>query len=167
MRLVAATVTRLLRGRAVVAQAVRLDDQAALGPEEIHAEAVHERARLRQAQSGAARKGQEAAFELGVGEDEGVPVEELAQGCDPGPAGYVIKSIAKYVGLDQVALVRLVDSAFESRPRQNSGQIDEDVHSIDNRKPVNLGRVPLEFGSPANPKATSRFTKGHRWGRRS
>jgi hypothetical protein len=64
VRLVPKAVTRLLRRRSVVAQAVGLDNEAQLGPEEVHPEAVHSLLGQRSRQAGSPRDRDEAPLEL-------------------------------------------------------------------------------------------------------
>src|SRR6266446_3999686 len=66
VRLVAHAVPRLLCGRAVVAQPVGFDDEAELGPVEVHVEAVQAAPGLRFREPGPADQWEEAALELGV-----------------------------------------------------------------------------------------------------
>ena len=68
VRLVAQPVPRLLRGRPVVAQPVRLDYEPEPGPEEVHREPADVPAGLRQREPGTAYEPQEAPLELGVRE---------------------------------------------------------------------------------------------------
>ena len=84
VRLVAHAIACLLGGGAVVAQAVGLDHQAEVGPEEVDLEPVQALARQRQRQAGLLDQRQEAPLELGVGEAEGAPVEQRPQPPDPG-----------------------------------------------------------------------------------
>ena len=83
MRLVPDSIRRLLGRRAVVAQAVRLDYQTQLGPEEVDPEPVNHALGLRWWQPGSTRDRQEAALELRVGEDERVAVEQVANYSHP------------------------------------------------------------------------------------
>jgi hypothetical protein len=69
----------LLGGRAVVAEAVGLDDQLQVGPEEVDAEVVHALAGERLRQAGPQRNRDEQALELGIGEREGADVEDANQ----------------------------------------------------------------------------------------
>ncbi len=111
---VARTVGRLLHGRAVVAQAVALDDEPELRPVEVDPvrPEVALRARLREA--GAARDRDEEALELGVGEDEGGRVEDGAQGADAGATLLVGERGTQRRLLDEVAAVRRVDGGLEA-----------------------------------------------------
>jgi len=70
MYLVSNTVPGLLCGRTVIAKAVRLDDQAEIGPVKVDLETIHSGLRLRYAKARAPRDGQEATLELGVREYE-------------------------------------------------------------------------------------------------
>jgi hypothetical protein len=77
--LVANTVTSLLRGCAVVAQTVGLDDEPQLLPVEVHAKAMEPvlGERLRQARP--VRDWHEPPLELRVSEEKGRPTEDAAE----------------------------------------------------------------------------------------
>jgi hypothetical protein len=113
VRLIAEAVARLLGRRAVIAKAVRLDDEAELGPVEVGLEPVHDASRLRLRQRCLAHDREEQPFERGVGERERVTVEHLAKDCDPRPAWKVIQGNSQRLGIDEIELVGLVDCGFE------------------------------------------------------
>jgi len=77
--LVACRITRLGGGGAVPAQAVCLDDEAELRPEEVDPVAVDMNLGLRRREAGRERDRNEEALELRLGEDELVTVEEAAE----------------------------------------------------------------------------------------
>jgi hypothetical protein len=77
--LIAQPVACLLRGRAVVTEAVALDDQAALRPVEVDLEAVHDLLRERERQAGRHGERKEVALELGPGLPVSPPVQGLAE----------------------------------------------------------------------------------------
>src|SRR5437899_599166 len=113
MCLVAEAVSGLLCGRAVVAEAVGLDDQPEVRPVEVDLEAVHPRLRLWLWEAGPACDGEEDALELGGCKDEGEAVEELAQRLRSHSPGPLIEGRRQRFGVDEVELVRLVDCRFE------------------------------------------------------
>src|SRR5207248_6421787 len=84
VRLIPEPVTVLLGRSAVIAQAVRLDDEPDilhdLGPVEIDLEAVDVYLRQRLRQPGATCYRKEQALDVGVREDKGERVEQLAKG---------------------------------------------------------------------------------------
>ena len=114
VRLIAAPVTRLLRGRAVVAQAVGLDHEAEVRPVEVDAEAVEPLLGQRRRQARPPGDREKAALELRVGQGEGVAVEQLAQG---GGATRPGERRAQALRIDEVEPVGLVDRGLELAPR--------------------------------------------------
>ena len=70
------TVAGLLGGRAVIAQAVGLDDQAVVGEEEVDFVAEDPVFGERDREAGGEGERAEEDLEVRVGEPEGVPVEE-------------------------------------------------------------------------------------------
>src|SRR3954469_19911412 len=91
MGLVAEVVARLLRGSAVVAQAVGFDHEAEGRPVEVDAEAVDLRAREWRRKTRSASDREEAALELGVREKEGLAVESAAEDAEAGHARQLIQ----------------------------------------------------------------------------
>jgi hypothetical protein len=83
VRLVPDAIRGLLGRSPVVTQAVRLDYQTQLGPEEVDPEPVNHALCLRWWQPGSTRDRQEAALEFRVGEDERVAVEQVANTPTP------------------------------------------------------------------------------------
>jgi hypothetical protein len=109
---VAASVTGLDRGRAVVAEAVGLDDEAQIGKEEVDLEAVQDLFAERHGKACFHCDWAEEDLKIGVREEEGALVEELAQGLHAGLASVVIESGPQRLRVNQVQLVRLVDRAL-------------------------------------------------------
>jgi hypothetical protein len=106
-------VAGLLGRRAVIADAVGLDDQPERAPVEVDLEAVDPGARLGQRQAGAAGDREESPLELGVGEGERATVEGLAQvGGARSPNG-IDERGTEGLRIDEVELVGFVDRAFE------------------------------------------------------
>jgi hypothetical protein len=85
VRLVADAVGGLLRRRAVVAQAVGLDDEVELRPEEVDPVAVDLALGKGPRQTGAPCDREEQALEVAVGERERPRIERAAQGPGTGP----------------------------------------------------------------------------------
>jgi hypothetical protein len=75
---VALGVAGLGRGRAVVAQPVRLHDKAKLGPVEVDLEAVDELFGAGRGEAGGLRDRAEEDLQVGIREAEGALVQELA-----------------------------------------------------------------------------------------
>jgi hypothetical protein len=90
---VADRVTGLLDSGSVVAQAVGLDHQPQIGPEEVDSVAVHVGLGPGLWQAGAPGDRQEQALQLGVGEGEGGRVEDLAEERNAGLALEVIQGV--------------------------------------------------------------------------
>src|SRR5687767_12819636 len=81
---VAQSVLRLLRGRAVIAKAIGFDDQAELRPVEVDLEAVDVCPGLRGGQASPPGDGQKVTFEFRVRKREGLAVERPSQDAHPG-----------------------------------------------------------------------------------
>jgi hypothetical protein len=123
--LVAAPIAPLLRRRAVVAQAVRLDDQSQLRPVEVDAIAVEPLLREGWRQPGATRDRKKPALELRVGERECEPIEDVAEERHPGPAGEVIHGDPQRLWIDEVSLVRVVHGTLDFIALVTRGVVDE------------------------------------------
>jgi hypothetical protein len=108
MSLHPAVVPGLLGGGAVIAPAVGLDHEAEGGPVEVGAAADLD-LRLGKAQARAADDAQEAPLELGLGEAEGVAVEELPQRRHAALAFAVFELGAEGFGVGEVEDGREVD----------------------------------------------------------
>jgi hypothetical protein len=110
---VAPAVPRLLGGCAVIAQPVGLDHESQLGPVEVDAESGHPRAGLGRRQVRAPNDREEAALELGVGEDEGTLTEERPERCDSWSRCGPRERAPKLLPVNEIELVCLVDGRFE------------------------------------------------------
>ncbi len=153
--LIATPVARLLGGRAVVAQPVGLDDQAELRPEEVDSEAVEVSLRQRRGQTGAPGDRQEAPLELGLGEGEGVALEQAPERgrAALGPAAGERR--AQSLRIDEVEPVRLVDESLELARGQAGGEVQHgadrtgDTDAVEGRE-VGLGeRAAVEADAGA------------------
>jgi len=134
--LIAAPVLCLLRGRSVIAEPVGLHDQAELGPVEVDAEAVHVALRQWRGQARTARDRKETALELGVGEGEGVAVEQTAERGDAALSCAPFERRAEAVGIDQVELVGLVGGGLELVRREALREIKQRAHDTRERDAV-------------------------------
>ena len=97
-RLIAHTVLGLLRGRAVITQAVGLDDEAQVRPIEVDPEATDVGLCAGFGETGTACDGQEVALELRVGESEGPAIEGLRRTATPGRNANVSRSLLRTSG---------------------------------------------------------------------
>ena len=77
--LITQPVPRLLRWSAVIPQAVSLDDESQIGPEEVDLETIQALARERLSEARAAGDWQKEPLELRVGEPERMSIEDRAQ----------------------------------------------------------------------------------------
>lgn len=124
MRLVAAPVARLRRGRPVVGEPVRLDDQPELAPEKVDDEPVQPRPGFGEGEASRLGDPDEAALQLGFGEDEGVAVEEPAKSGNAPRPGSLGQLRPQCLRVDQPELVGLVDGALETRSREPRREVD-------------------------------------------
>jgi hypothetical protein len=109
----------------VVAPAVGLYDQAEVGPEEIDLEAVDHVFGQRRRQPGRGGEPAEEAFQLVVGEAEGVLVEDVAEKANARLAWVIVEGAAQRVGVDHVELVGLVDRALDRLGSGDGGKVEE------------------------------------------
>jgi hypothetical protein len=98
----------LLRGRAVISQAVGLDDQVVVGEEEVDLVVEDPMFGQGRGECRCASKGAEENLEVRVRESEGVAVKERAQLLHAGLARVGVEAGAKRLRVDQVELVGLV-----------------------------------------------------------
>jgi hypothetical protein len=162
--LVTKPVLRLLRGSAVIAQAVGLDDEPEARPEEIDRKSVHPFTRPWPWEAGPAGDRQEAAFELRVGEHERPSVERLAQHAQTGPARQLVERRPQAFRIGQVALVGFVDRRLELVAPEARGEIDECADRRGDGNPV-LNRHVLgwELGAAVDddPGPPRKPPRGH------
>src|SRR3954470_16753437 len=118
-------IARLRRGRAVVPPAVGLDDEAEVGPEEVDLELVDNDFRLWRRQAGCFGQRAKEPFQLVVGEPKGVLVEDPAQRADASLARVVVKRVTQRLGVDHVALIRLVDRPLEISRAHHGDEVEE------------------------------------------
>src|SRR4051794_7595992 len=125
MDLVAQPVLRLLRGSAVIAQAVGLYNESELWPVEVDAEAVQPPLSFGLWETGLAGDRHEALLVHGVGHREGAVVEKLAERPRAWTGLGVVERLAQRLGIDEVELVGLVDGPLGLGGWQARGEVDE------------------------------------------
>ena len=111
--LIAAAVTRLLRGSAVVSNSIRLDHQPKLRPVEIDEEAIEAVTRQWQWQVRVPDQTKETTLELGIGETEGVRREQRAQRRDPPLSPVVGEGGKQGLRVDYAKPIGLADRPLE------------------------------------------------------
>lgn len=152
MGLVADPVSGLRRGRAVIAQAVGLDDEAEVGPVEVDLEAVDDLFGERGRQAGRGGERAEKDLQVRVREAEGFGGQQRSEGADSRFPPLVLERVSQFRGVDQVALIGFVHGALQ-RPRcQAGGEIEQGAHDRGGRDPVpgrTLGRLQRRPASHA------------------
>jgi hypothetical protein len=151
MILIAATIAGLLRGRAVVAQPIGLDDQPQVGPEEVDAETIEVLASERNRQSRLGRERQEEPLELRIGESKRAPVEQLAQPSNASAPSVSLKPDAQSLRINQVKPIRLVHrpldlsvaEPYSVTPTTESRYVNESKNRLGHRDPLASGEVPV------------------------
>jgi len=109
----------------VIFQAIRLDDDPELGPEEVDFIAVDPGFRLRRREPGRTRVGAHQLLQPRVAEAEGERVEELAQRLHAGLAAVVVERSVQHVCPHPAELVGLVDRALELHRPQSRRLVDQ------------------------------------------
>lgn len=143
MRLVADLVLCLLACRSVVPEAVGLDNQAELRPEEVHAETIHSLLSQRPGKASAVSDPQKSSLKLRIGEPEGPLIKHRAQRRDTLAAAMPIHLGPQHLGIDQPEFVRFVDGALELGVGQLRAQIDEGAAWRGDRYSMPTGSVGL------------------------
>lgn len=105
MSLIAAPVSGLLRGRAVIAESVCFDNEPQFSVEEVHLETVQPQSGFRLRQPNTPCQREEIALELGVGKNERAPVEQIPQGPNTGSPGELLEPTPQRDQIDQLELV--------------------------------------------------------------
>jgi hypothetical protein len=153
----------------VVAQAVGLDDQAEVRPEEVDSVSIDSLLGERLREPGPARNPQESLFELGVGEGEGRTVENFTQHARAWIALSVARRGAKLIRVDEIELVGFIYRSLHLWRCQLGREIDQspawscgwnvlatrDVGGTERRPPV-------DANAPAFPDAISRYRDAYR-----
>src|SRR4051812_41581002 len=122
--LVTATVSDLLRRRAVVPQSVGFHNQPEPWPEEVDTEAVHPYASPGCRQADVADQPEEDPLEFGVGEPERASIEDPAHRRNPALPAHPIEPRAKRFRIDEIELVCFVDSGFERSGFESRRKVD-------------------------------------------
>jgi hypothetical protein len=113
VRLIPQAILCLLRRGPVISEAVCLDHETQGAPVEIHSEAVHHPARLRNGKTPGTDESKERPLQLGVGEAEYPAVKEPTQSPDAGLASHPVECIPQLLWVCEVAFVCFVDRRFE------------------------------------------------------
>ena len=122
----------------MVAEAIGLDDEAEVGPEEIDLEVVDWVFAEGCGETGGGGDGTEVDLEVRVGEDEREAIEDPAEGLDAGPPGVVVEGEAKCLRVDQVALVGVVDCPLQGDRAELRRQVEEGLDRGGDREPLVL-----------------------------
>jgi hypothetical protein len=123
VHLIAAPIGGLLGRRAVIAQPVRLDHEAKLGPMEVDPESVDVLLRQGLRQARLARQWKEPALELGIGEGEGPALEDCSEGRDPALASALVEREAKGLRIDQIESIGRIDRFLDLLAARTHGEI--------------------------------------------
>jgi len=118
------------------AQAVGIDDQTHLGPEEVDSMAIEMDLGLGRRQTRAERDRNKKALELSFGEDELVAVEEGAENPHPGQAREGVKAGAQRARGQQLAADSPLDGALEVPHREDRGKVDNGERGFRDRDAV-------------------------------
>ena len=154
MSLVAQSVAGLSGWRAVVAPAVGLDHEAEVRPEEVDLEAVDHLFGLWERETCSQRDRTKEKFEFVIREPEGMTVEEGSQGGDARLAGAVVEGGTQRLGVDEVALVRLVHCPLEPADGEFGCEVDQRLDWLgegDVQADADVGLA--EGGAAADPDA--------------
>jgi hypothetical protein len=142
VRVVAPDVRGLRRGGAMVAQAVGLDHEAVLGPEEIDAVAAEAPLALGQGQAGGTDDLAELALQRALRATVRLGVEQGAQPGDTWALGVAAQGGPQCVRLRQAEPVGLVHRLFDFVRRQFGGEVDEDRDRIGEGDSPDIARRP-------------------------
>jgi hypothetical protein len=165
VRLVSHPVGSLLRRSAVISQAVRLDDQTQLGPVEVDSEPVHDALGLWHGKAGSARDWQEAALELGVGEDEGAAVKGLAEGRHASLPAQITEGCPQGLRIDQAARISLPYCPLEAPATQSRCEVNQGANRRGDRDAAVARHVLGTEGSPAVGDDSAAATPHRLWDR--
>jgi hypothetical protein len=128
VRLIAQVVASLLGGSAVMAQAVGLDDQTQVRPEEVDLEAIDPDFRLWRRQADVSRHRQKETLEARTRETEGAPVEPGPQTGHPWLTAVIHERRPKSRGREEIEPIRLVNHALHGHPVVTDGEINQGLH---------------------------------------
>jgi hypothetical protein len=125
MDLIAASIAGLLARCPVIPQAVGLDDQVQLWPEEIDAEAVDMGASLRRWEPRLADESQKSALELRVRQPENPALKDPNEHAYPSLAAHLAQRSPQPLWIDQIQTIRLVDGYFQLGWLQPTPEINQ------------------------------------------
>lgn len=125
MILVATTIARLLGGSAVVAQAIGLDNQPQVGPEEVDAKAAEVLARERHRKPCLLRERQEEPLELGIGEPKRAPVKQLPQPRNAPATPIPLELRAESLRINKIEPIRLIHRPLEPSTIKSRGDVNQ------------------------------------------
>jgi hypothetical protein len=163
MGLVAAQVDLLLGGGAVVAEAVGLDDEAELRPEEVDAIATEPPLGGGRGKSRVADDREEPALQRVLGAAEGLRVEDPLEAAEPGAARLAIQRRPQPMRADQVEPVRLVDRVFDLVVGQARRQVDQDRDRIPDGDSMNMALPLMSATMGIDPRSTPGSLAGNRY----
>jgi hypothetical protein len=150
--LIATTITRLLRRRAVVAQPIGLHHEPQIGPEEVDAKAVEVFAGEGQRQPRPRREWQEESLEFRVGEPKRATVEQLAQPRNASPPPVSLESNPQSLRTDQIKPIRLVHRPLDPRTVETAGDVNQGEDRIRHgNSEVTDDVIGEQFGSAMDP----------------
>lgn len=141
--LIATEVHGLLGSGPVVAETVGLDDEAAVGPEEVDSMTAEATLRVGRRQAGIADDGEKATLERVGRPTECLRVEDRLQPTGAGAARLLIERRAESVGPDQVEPVGLVHGVFDFVRRQLGREVDEDGDRVGDGDAMDLSAATI------------------------
>lgn len=152
VRLVASEVHRLLGRGAVMAQAVGLDHEAEVGPEEVDPMRAELALRCRPGQAGLPHDREEPSLEPVRRPAERLRVQEPLQAADSRPLRLPVERPAKSMRPDQLEPIRLVDRVFQLVVGKAGRKVDEDRDRIADRDAVDIATPRTLAPMDRNPR---------------
>jgi hypothetical protein len=117
----------------VIAQAIRLDDEAVVREPEVHSVAEDPVFREGQREACGKRQGSEEGLQVRVGESERVPIEHRPQGLHSRHPDVAVERNPERLRVDEIELVRLVDRSLQPEDLQFGGEVDQRLHRMRHR----------------------------------
>jgi hypothetical protein len=147
MGLIANPIPRLLRGSAVVTEAIRLDDKPQIRPEKVDFEPIQPLPRQRQRHPGPSNLGQEPPLQFRVRQPKGPPIEQLAEPRHPPLPVVVVERCPQLFGIDQIESIRLVNHPLERAVAEPASDIEQGAHHTGHRdsvtdRHIRIGEAP-------------------------